>query len=144
MKLTTNLQLLHTLKKGTCVSRQYIINTTSFISFADAEVSRDLLWMLKVRYSFPSLKQKDAVRVACVSHVVFCDCNIEMLCKDQGQTLRPVAQLVEALCYKPEGRVFNSRRCLLKCFHRHNPSVDSASNRSEYYEYFLGVNSADD
>jgi hypothetical protein len=55
-----------------------------------------------------------------------------------------VAQLVEALRYKPEGRGLDSRRC-----HRHNPSgrttalgVDSASNRNESQEYFLGVKAA--
>ena len=51
-----------------------------------------------------------------------------------------MAQLVEALRYKPEGRGFDSRWC-----HLHDPSgrtmapgVDSASNRNEYQEYFMG------
>jgi hypothetical protein len=39
--------------------------------------------------------------------------------------------LVEALRYKPEGRGFDSRLC-------HGPGFDSASNRNEYQEYFLG------
>ena len=50
-----------------------------------------------------------------------------------------MAQLVEALRYKPEGRVFNSQ-----WFHwnfsptqHYGPGVDSASNRNEYQEYFL-------
>jgi hypothetical protein len=43
-----------------------------------------------------------------------------------------VAQLVEALRYKPAGRGFGSR------FRPHcGPGVDSASNRNEYQEYFL-------
>jgi hypothetical protein len=42
-----------------------------------------------------------------------------------------VSQLVEALCYKPEDREFDSRW-------RYRPGVDSASNRNEYQEYFLG------
>ena len=50
------------------------------------------------------------------------------------------AQLVEALRYKPHGRGFNSQWCH-KIFHWHNPScglsVDSASYRNEYQEYFL-------
>ena len=55
-----------------------------------------------------------------------------------------VAQLVEALRYKPEGRGFNSRWCQsnfsLTSFRPHHGSgVDSASNRNEYQEYFLGV-----
>ena len=51
-----------------------------------------------------------------------------------------VAQLVEALRNKLEGRGFDSRWC-----HRHNPSsrtvalrVDSVCNRNEHQEYFLG------
>jgi hypothetical protein len=55
-----------------------------------------------------------------------------------------VAQLVEALCYKPEGRVFNSRWwnwnfSLTLSFRPHyGPGIDSSSNRNEYQEYFLG------
>jgi hypothetical protein len=55
-----------------------------------------------------------------------------------------VAQLVEALCYKPVGRRFDSRLChwnfsLPQSFRPHyDPGVDSASNRNEYHEYFLG------
>jgi hypothetical protein len=55
-----------------------------------------------------------------------------------------VAQLVEALRYKPEGRGFDSRWChwnfsLAQSFRLHYGSeVDSASNRNEYQEYFLG------
>jgi len=54
-----------------------------------------------------------------------------------------VAQLVEALRYKPEGRGFDSWWChwnflLTKFFLSHSgPGVDSASNRNEYQEYFL-------
>jgi hypothetical protein len=42
-----------------------------------------------------------------------------------------VAQLVEALRYKPEGRGFDSR------FH-YVPGVYSASGRNEFQEHFLG------
>jgi hypothetical protein len=47
-----------------------------------------------------------------------------------------VAHLVEALCYKPEGRGFDSHWCqwnfsLTKSFQPHY-GVDSASNRNEY------------
>jgi hypothetical protein len=54
-----------------------------------------------------------------------------------------VPQLVEALCYKPEGRRFESREChwnfSLTCsFQPHYvPGVGSASNRNKYQEYFL-------
>jgi hypothetical protein len=50
-----------------------------------------------------------------------------------------VAQLVEALRYKPERRGFDSRRCHLN-FHWHNPS--GRTNRNDYQEYFLGVKAA--
>jgi len=55
-----------------------------------------------------------------------------------------IAQLVEALRYKPEGHEFDSRWChcnfpLTLSFRSHyGPGVDSASNRNEYQEYFLG------
>ena len=53
-------------------------------------------------------------------------------------------QLVEALRYKPEGRGFDSRWyhwnfSLTQSFRPHySPGVDSACNRNEYQEYFLG------
>jgi hypothetical protein len=48
-----------------------------------------------------------------------------------------VAQLVEALRYKPESRGFDSRWC--HSFRSHyGPGVDSVSNRNEYQESFLG------
>ena len=56
----------------------------------------------------------------------------------------PVAQLVEALRYKAEGRGFDNRWChrnfsLTKSFQPHyGPGVDSVSNRNEYQKYFLG------
>ena len=49
-----------------------------------------------------------------------------------------------ALRYKPEGRGFDPRWChwnfsLTQSFWQHyGPGVDSASNRNEYQEYFLG------
>jgi hypothetical protein len=55
-----------------------------------------------------------------------------------------VAQLVEVLRYKSEGRGFDSRLChrnfsLTKSFLSHyGPGVDSFSNRNEYQKYFLG------
>ena len=55
-----------------------------------------------------------------------------------------MAQFVEALRYKPEGRRFDSRWChwnfsLTYSFRSHyGPGVDSASNRNLYQEYFLG------
>ena len=53
------------------------------------------------------------------------------------------AQLVEALRYTPEGRGFDPRWChwnfSLTYFRPHcGPGVNSASNRNEYQEYFLG------
>jgi len=59
-----------------------------------------------------------------------------------------VAQLVEALRHKPEGHGFDSRWChwsfsLTQYFRQHyGPGTDSASNRNEYQDYFLGVKAA--
>ena len=61
-----------------------------------------------------------------------------------SKTGHTVAQLVEALRYKPEGRGFDSHWChwnfsLTNSFRPHyGPGVDSASERKEYQEYFLG------
>ena len=55
-----------------------------------------------------------------------------------------MAQLVEALLYKPEGRGFHSRwyhwnfSLTLSLRPHYGPGVDSAFNRNEYQEYFLG------
>ena len=55
-----------------------------------------------------------------------------------------VAQLVEVLRYKPEDRGFVSRWChwnisLSESFRpNYGPRADSASNRNEHQEYFLG------
>jgi len=54
-----------------------------------------------------------------------------------------VAQLVEALRYKTEGRGFDSpchwNFLLTQTFRQHyGPGVDSAYSRNEYQEYFLG------
>jgi len=54
-----------------------------------------------------------------------------------------LAQLVEALCYNPKSRFFDSRLChwnfsLTYSFRSHyDPGVDSTSNRNEYQEYFM-------
>jgi len=54
----------------------------------------------------------------------------------------------KVLCYKSEGRWFDSRWChlnfsLTQSFRSHyGPGVDSASNGNEYQEYLLGVKGA--
>jgi hypothetical protein len=59
-----------------------------------------------------------------------------------------VAQLVEALRYKREGRGFDFLWChwifsLTLSFRSHcGPGIDSASNRNEYQECFLRVKAA--
>jgi hypothetical protein len=59
-----------------------------------------------------------------------------------------VAQLVEALRYKPEGRMLDSRWCnwnflLTYSFQPHyGLGVDSASMKNEYQEYLLRVKAA--
>jgi len=56
--------------------------------------------------------------------------------------------VVKVLCYKSEGPWFGPRWChwnflLTKSFRsQYGPGVDSASNRNEYQEYFLGVRAA--
>ena len=62
---------------------------------------------------------------------------------DRGGTV------VKALCYKSEGRWFDPSWChwnfSLICNpseRTYGPGVDSAPNRNEYQEYFLGVKAA--
>ena len=57
---------------------------------------------------------------------------------DRGGTV------VKVLCYKSEGRWFDSRWYHWNFSFRshYGPWVDSASNRNEYQENFLGVNAA--
>jgi hypothetical protein len=56
--------------------------------------------------------------------------------------------VIGALRYKREGHGIDSRWChwnfsLTKSFRLHyGPGVESASNRNEYQEYFLGVKAA--
>ena len=53
--------------------------------------------------------------------------------------------VVNVLCYKSEGRWFDSRWCHWSfsiSLSYYGPGVDSASNRNEYQENFLGVNAA--
>ena len=59
-----------------------------------------------------------------------------------------MAQFVEAMHYKPEGRGFDSPMVSLEFFvdiillTDYGHVVNSASNRNEYQEYFLGVKAA--
>ena len=58
---------------------------------------------------------------------------------DRGSTV------VKMLCYKSEGRWFDSSWCHwnFSSFRSHyGPRVDSSSNINEYQEYFLGVKAA--
>jgi len=61
---------------------------------------------------------------------------------DRGSTV------VKVLCYKSEGRWIDRSWCQwifidIKSFRSHyGPGVDSASNRNEYLEHFLGVKAA--
>jgi hypothetical protein len=56
--------------------------------------------------------------------------------------------VVKVLCYKSEGSWFDSRWChwnfsLTQSLRSHyGPGVDTASNRNEYQEHFLGVKAA--
>jgi hypothetical protein len=53
----------------------------------------------------------------------------------------PLITSLEALCYKPEGHGFESRRSgIFSSFQPHyGPGVDSASNRNEYQDSSWGV-----
>jgi hypothetical protein len=71
-----------------------------------------------------------------------------MLLEVRVSTRSKVAQLVEALRYKPEDRGIDSRWChwifslTLSFPALYGPVVDSASNRNEYQEYFMWVKAA--
>jgi len=65
------------------------------------------------------------------------------------QTIRDRrSTVVNVLCYKSEGRWFDPSWCQwifidIKSFRSHyDTGVDSASNRNDYQEYFLGVKAA--
>ena len=62
---------------------------------------------------------------------------------------RSYTKVVKVLCYKSEGRWFDPSWCHwiffidIKSFRSHyGRGVDSASDRNEYQEYFLGVKAA--
>ena len=66
---------------------------------------------------------------------------LQYLAGDRGSTV------VKVLCYKSEGRWFDPSLSEffihIKSFRSHyGPGVDSASNRNEYQENFLGVKAA--
>ena len=50
--------------------------------------------------------------------------------------------VVNVLCYKSEGRWFDPSSVDFSLTSHYGPGVDSASNRNEYREYFLGVKPA--
>ena len=51
--------------------------------------------------------------------------------------------MVKVLCYKSKGRWFDPIFIDIKSFRSHyGPGFDSASNRNEYQEHFLGVKAA--
>jgi len=63
-------------------------------------------------------------------------CSVSFFPGDRGSTV------VKELCYKSEGRRFDPSGFFIdiKFFRSlYGPGVDSASNRNEYQEYFLGV-----
>ena len=68
--------------------------------------------------------------------------NVYILFGDRGNTV------VKLLCYKSEGRWLDPSWCQgifidIKSLRSHyGPGVDSASNRTEYQVYFLGVKAA--
>jgi len=85
------------------------------------------------------------IRFCCLTMLIFFKFHMHNFTYYPYTTRHVVAQLSETLCYKPEGRRFNSRRCHWNFSLAHSiqphygPGVDSASNRNEHQEYFLGV-----
>jgi len=67
-----------------------------------------------------------------------------VLCSAAGGSGDHGSTVVKALCYKSEGSWFDSRWrhwnfSLTQSFRSHcGPGVDSACDRNEYQEYFLG------
>jgi len=69
------------------------------------------------------------------------------LCKSYYLQIYRGSTVVRMLCYKSEGRCFDlvSLEIFIdiKSFRSHyGPGVDSASNKNEYQEHFLGVKAA--
>ena len=75
-------------------------------------------------------------------------CGQEQIYRAYCRLVHAVAQLVEELRYKSEFRRFDSPMVSLEFFidnpsgRTMAPGVDSASNRNEYQEYFLGLKAA--
>jgi hypothetical protein len=94
--------------------------------------------LVKTRYSQITLGLLDFISVnfwtSCVINEVYLYLVVVFI----------VLRLVEALRYKSEGRGFDSRWCHWNFFFffsfrpHYGAGVDSASNRNEYQEYFLG------
>ena len=107
----------------------------SFLVFSDIRYTcTEDLHYPTIRYPFPSLHGIGVLK----------NCTSEILHSTgvhRGTLL--VAQLVEALLYKPEGRGFDSRwrhwnfTSTYSFWPHYGPGVDSASNRNAYQEYFL-------
>ena len=72
--------------------------------------------------------------------------HVSMYINQMYITFNRGSTVVKMLCYKSEGRRFDPSWCQwidIKSFRSHyGPGVDSASNRNEYEEYFLGVKAA--
>jgi len=92
-----------------------------------------------------SLKSIVLKRKTRVTHNFCTEIHFSRRARENGHA---VAQLLGALRCKPEGRSFDFRWChwnfsLPQSFRSHcDPGIDSASNRNEYQEYFLGVKAA--
>ena len=77
-----------------------------------------------------TLRHNDVRQLVCVTKfgIVPCPTNSLLIFYVQRHV---VAQSVEAMCYKPKGRGFDS--------HIYDPGVNSGCNRNENQQYFLGV-----
>ena len=111
----------HCSMRGTVWIEKYVI---SFISYTF------------VKYDFYPIEE-EACQTHVISEIVFLAIPLQVT---------TVAQWLRELCYKSVGRWLDPSWCQwtdIKSFRSHyGPGVDSASNRNEYQEYFLGVKSA--
>jgi hypothetical protein len=121
------------------------------------------VWSVCLYHVFPprnpinvTISRKSVLSIKCVlilSRIVFIQRRIQrysfiIVHWYSSKAGHEVAQLVGVLRYKPEDRGFDSRWChwifsLTQSFRPHcGLGVDSASNRNEYQECFLGVKAA--
>jgi hypothetical protein len=102
---------------------------------------------VNIRYFSVLTNQYDLMVIGLTSCLNILPPNIHRICDPHLCCIRGTAQMVEALCYKPEGRGFEplwSHWILLFQYTQsfrphHGPGVYSVPNRNEYQKTFLGA-----